>query len=188
MRSTKRRDPPWTVCWTRCCSREDTPERRRWGLLFAPQSRGPSFRGSARSRFHSRGWIARRSPRHGIGRPFCRFCQLRRGHSLPHHATSPPQSVAVLTLLLASSPPRGTEMPLPTFPPSPQHFIVIFDSPGGRGVGRSVLCGAFVWGSNSSNATTGAGHSATEDKSSITLSTGDGDGDLLANFGKVVAL
>ena len=57
-----------------------------------------------------------------------------------------------------------------------------------QSLGGSVLCGAFVWGSNSSNATTGAGHSATEDKSSITLSTGDGDGDLLANFGKVVAL
>ena len=187
MRSTKRRDPPWPVCWTRCCSREDTPERRRWGLLFAPQSRGPSFRGSARSRFHSRGWIARRSPRHGIGRPFCRFCQLRRGHSLPHHATSPPQSVAVLTLLLASSPLVGRRCLFQHF----QHFFHLIkdvDSPGGRGVGRSVLCGAFVWGSNSSNATTGAGHSATEDKSSITLSTGDGDGDLLANFGKVVAL
>lgn len=79
----------------------------------------------------------------------------------------------------------GRRASLPTFP---TFFPEDVDSPGGRGVGRSVLCGAFVWGSNSSNATTGAGHSATEDKSSITLSTGDGDGDLLANFGKVVAL
>ena len=191
MRSTRRRDPPWTVCWTRCCSREDTPERRCcWGLLCAPQSRGPSFRGSARSRFHSRGWIARRSPRHGIGRPFCRFCQLRRGHSLPpHHATSPPQSVvAVLTLSSRHPPSWDGDASLPTFSTFPTFPLEDVDSPGGRGVGRSVLCGAFVWGSNSSNATTGAGHSATEDKSSITLYTGDGDGDLLANFGKVVAL
>ena len=141
MRSTRRRDPPWTVCWTRCCSREDTPERRCcWGLLCAPQSRGPSFRGSARSRFHSRGWIARRSPRHGIGRPFCRFCQLRRGHSLPpHHATAISCGPHAL---LASSPLVGRRCISPNIFNISNISLTIFDSPGVWG-GRTFR---FVWG------------------------------------------